>query len=293
MQRINPLRLRSVLIIPSIKKKFFAKLFVLEGDSKPDGVIFDLEDSVHPDFKEQARENLREFLGNEAARKEVFSKYVVFIRANSFRTEYFEEDMRLVKEIRPHFLVLPKAESAEELETSRKLGMCQLFVAIESLKGIDNINSILGSMEPHDLFAIGYEDLSAEIGIERPENLNSINLLTNILLHSLTRAKKHNIAMIDVVSRKFSEKDLASFREECLFTSNLGLSGKVCIHPNQIPIVNEVWGAKSRLMQERAKRVLEKFGSLADGSSVIVNESKEMMDTPSYRMYAKLLSSRE
>src|SRR4030042_1803832 len=175
MQRINPLGIRSVLIIPSIKKKFFAKIFTLEGDSKPDAVIFDLEDSVHADFKKEARENLREFFGNEENRKVVFSKYVVFIRTNSFRTEYFKEDMKLTNYIKPHFLVLPKVESPEELEVVRKSGMNQLFVAIESLKGIDNINSILSSMDKYDLFAIAYEDLSAEIGIERPENLNSFN----------------------------------------------------------------------------------------------------------------------
>jgi citrate lyase subunit beta/citryl-CoA lyase len=289
MVTVNPFKIRSILIIPSIKKKFFTKLFALKGDYKPDAVIFDLEDSVHPDFKEKARENLKEFFGDKDNRRVVFGSYAVFIRTNSCRTEYFEEDIKLTKEIRPHFLVLPKTESAEELEATKVLGATQLFVAVESLRGIDNINSILGGMEQHDLFAIGYEDLSAEIGIERPENLNSINPLTNLLLNSLIHAKKHNIAMIDVVSRKFSKKDLADFREECLFTSKLGLSGKVCIHPNQVPIANEVWGARNRLILERGGKILKGFESLKDGSFVIVNEKKEMMDTPSYRMYNRLL----
>ncbi|HJW96569.1 MAG TPA: aldolase/citrate lyase family protein, partial [archaeon] len=108
MQRINPLGIRSLLFVPCVKRRFFEKILSLEGDDRPDGVIFDLEDSVHPDFKEQARENLREFFESEGNRRAVFDKYTVLIRVNSYQTEHFKEDIRLANEIRPHFLMLAK-----------------------------------------------------------------------------------------------------------------------------------------------------------------------------------------
>ena len=188
--------------------------------------------------------------------------------------------------------MLAKVESSAELRAIRESSEAsRLLVAIESLKGLHNIDSILREMNKRDLFAIGYEDLSAEMGIERPKNLNSINLLTKLILDSAIHARRHGVAMLDAASRKFLEHDLALLRDECLFTSNLGLSGKVCIHPSQISTVNGVWGARNNLMQERGQRVVEGFKCLNDGSFVIVNEEKEMMDTPSYRMYDKLLKS--
>src|SRR4030042_2344498 len=120
MQMINPLGIRSLLFIPCVKRRFFEKILYLEGDDRPDGVIFDLEDSVHPDFKEQARENLRDFFGNEESRKAVFSKYVVLIRANSYQTKHFREDIEATNEIRPHFLMLAKVESSRELKAIRE-----------------------------------------------------------------------------------------------------------------------------------------------------------------------------
>ena len=65
--------------------------------------------------------------------------------------------------------------------------------------------------------------------------------------------------------------------------------GKAAVHPNQVPVINKVFEKRRMSMLRRAREVLSKFEKLNDGSSVIVNKKGEMMDTPSYVMYKRIL----
>lgn len=287
---VNPYRIRSWLFIPAVKENFFDKIMDLDGENKPDVIVFDLEDSVHVDYKEGAREILRSRLYEDVVyRKEFFRKYVGTIRANSYDTEWFKEDLKLIDMIKPDFFALSKVESADQIRFVRhNSSASQLFVPIETIRGFRNRERIMREMQPHDVFVVGYEDLSAELMIERPE-LDSVNPLTKIILRSIVSARKNNIIMIDAVSRKYgTPENIKSLEEECRYTAEkLGLSSKVAIHPSQVPVINSVFD-KDPLI-ERAKEILGKFEELEDGSFVITNEKKEMMDTPSYRMYSKIL----
>lgn len=287
---MNTYRIRSWLFTPAIKEKFFEKILNLGGEEKPDVIIFDLEDSVHPDFKVGARENLRKYLYEDRKyRKGFFSKYLVSIRINSYRTEPFREDLKLVSQIKPDFLMMSKVESPGEMRFVRKKSkVSQLFVIVETIKGFEDRESIMKDIGFNDALVLGYEDLSAELMIERPENLNSTNPLTDILLKSIISARKNDIIMTDAVSRKYGTPDnLKELEKECIFTAGLGLSSKVAIHPSQVPIINSIFD--KRLLLENAKKNMGKFMELKDGSSVIVGENKDMMDMPSYRMYSKIL----
>lgn len=91
MEEINSAKIRSLLFVPSIKTHFFGKLFNLKGADKPDGIIFDLEDSVSEKCKGEARDNLRKFLYQDNDyRSKLFREYVIFIRINDFRTDWFQ-----------------------------------------------------------------------------------------------------------------------------------------------------------------------------------------------------------
>jgi citrate lyase subunit beta/citryl-CoA lyase len=194
-----------------------------------------------------------------------------------------------MKEIAPDFVMLSKVEEEKELLlTRKKCKNLQLFVVIESIKGFKNREKILSLMKPEDLFAIGYEDLSAELLIERPEDLSVENPITKILIDCIISAREKDIVIADAVSRKFgTSENLEQLEKECQFTLSLGLTGKVAVHPSQVPIINSVFDKE--ILLKRAEEVLAQFKELKDGSSVIVREGKEMNDTPSYKMYKKIL----
>lgn len=286
---VNPFRIRSWLFVPAVKERFFDKILCFEGGGKPDVIVFDLEDSVSPDHKEEAREILKQYLHDDTAyRKEFSGKYKSVIRANSYDTEWFREDVKSIDEIGPDFLGMSKVESPEQIRFVRNNSrVSQLFVPIETIRGFRDRANIMRELGQNDVIVLGYEDLSAELMIERPD-LESMNPLTKIISRSIVTARENDVVMIDAVSRKYgTPENLKELERECLHTfGRLGMWSKVAIHPSQVPVINSVFD-KSPMIR-RAENVLGKFGELKDGSFVI-SDGKEMMDTPSHRMYSKIL----
>jgi citrate lyase subunit beta/citryl-CoA lyase len=287
---VNPFRIRSWLFVPAVKERFFEKIMFVKGDEKPDVIIFDLEDSVHSDHKDRAREILKSYLhDNEEYRKEFGKKYISVIRANAFDTDWFKDDMDTINIIGPDFFGLSKVESPDEIKYLReKSNASQFFVPIETIKGFRARNDIMKELSPYDVLVLGYEDLSSELMIERPD-LDSMNPLTKIILRSIVSAREEDVIMIDAVSRKYgTPENIRELEKECLHTYyNLGMSSKVGIHPSQISVINRVFDKRPIL--RRGENVLGKFRNLRDGSFVITNGKNEMMDTPSYRLYSKIL----
>lgn len=286
----NPFRIKSLLFIPAIKESYFDKVLEFRDSERPDGIIFDLEDSVSEQHKDDARKILLDRLVRDTQfRTKISSFYKIFVRVNGLKTKWFSDDLNLVKKIVPDFVMLSKVEEEKELLLTRKKSKgSQLFVVIESIKGFRNREKILGLMRSDDLFAIGYEDLSAELLIERPEDLSVENPITKILMDCIISAREKDIIMIDAVSRKFeTPENLEQLEKEYRFTLSLGLTGKVAVHPSQVPIINTIFDKK--ILIDKAEKVLIQFRELKNGSSVIVGENKEMNDTPSYKMYKKLL----
>lgn len=289
MNKINLFHIRSLLFVPAIKNEYIKKIITLEGINKPDGIIFDLEDSIHDDYKDIARTNLNEIFKDRKLISKLKEKYIICIRINSYESRWFHDDLLLVNRIRPNCLMLAKVSSGKELNEIRKQSnVKQLIVIIETLEGLKDISYIANEMNFYDLLAIGYEDLSMELRIERPINLNTMNPLTYSLMKCLIEAKSKQLLILDGPSRKYiGKKSLKEFEEECIFSKNNGLNCKMAIHPNQIPIINKIFDKK--MLLKRAEKLLKQFKSLKDGTRVIVNHHKEVMDTPSYKMYTNLL----
>lgn len=290
MIKINPFRIRSLLFVPAINEEFFKKILLLKGKNKPDAIIFDLEDSILPNGKVLARKMLKDYLvNNKEYKNKIYDKYIVLIRINDIHSKWFQEDLNLVNEINPNLLVLPKIESAKEIkDIKKKYKAKNLLILLETLKGIENSKEVLDSMDKEDIISLGYEDLSSQLLIERPENLDSINPISIIAIDCLIESKKHNLAIIDSVSRKFhSKSDLNNLKKECLFTSKAGFDGKLAIHPSQIPIINTIF-AKDKLIKE-SKYYINKFNQL-DKKGVMLNNKNEMIDLPSYKRYTKILA---
>ncbi len=286
---INPFRIRSFLFVPAIKQHYFDNLFNLSGEKKPDGIIFDLEDSVAGDSKNSARKLLEELFNDSEKAHFLKENYVICVRVNKIGTSWFKDDCKLIQKIKPHFLMLAKVETAKEIHTARKVSRnIQLIVAIETLRGLHNADLILSQLTSFDVVVAGYEDPSAELLIERPSDLAQLNPLSFFFMQCLFAVRRHKLVMIDAPSRKFADtKALSEFKKECELTNSYRLSGKMAIHPEQVSIINQCFD-KQDLIKESAK-IIGEFDSLTDGSSVLTDKHKEMIDTPSYKLSKEIL----
>ena len=257
-----------------------------------DGVIFDLEDSIHRDAKAQARKSLHEYLSTADLEPDCY------IRVNRVGGEFWDDDFALVEQLRPAALLVPKLSSRAEAEqlcarvdayeesTGCKLA---LMPTIETIAGYRNAHEILGCIGRRaTLLVFGFEDLSAELGIDRP-NLATLNPLTHILMELMVIAKEFDLPVIDSVSRKFQNADLDGLREEVELGKSWGCYGKVAVHPRQIDIINQVY--ELSLVRQITVEIVEKFDALDDGSFVIVNQRGQMEGTPSYTRAKKLLGT--
>lgn len=288
-KKINPFRIRSLLFLPAIKKEFINKVINLENKNKPDGIILDLEDSIKPEYKDKARQNLEQLFANPVLIDTLRYKYIICIRVNEYNSSWFKKDLDFINKVKPHFLMLPKIRSANELKNIRsQCLMRQFIVTIETLLGLKNLSKISTAMNFYDLLAIGYEDISSELLIERPNNLKEINPLTFVIMQILIEAREKNLIVLDAPSRKFiDQRTLKNLEEECVFNNNNGFNCKMAIHPNQIPIINHIF-EKNPLIN-RTQNVCNILKHLSHGAAVTIDEKNEMIDTPSYKMYKRLL----
>ena len=278
-------QLRSIHFIPAHKTEFLNNI-LNDKKIKPDALIFDLEDSIRPEAKNMARKNLIKMFTEN---KEKLSNYILIVRPNKEGTSYNKEDVKIISQINPDVVLLAKVENEKEIAHARKTYKNKpLIVAIETILGVDNINKILDSLTENDALVVGYEDLSAELQIERPKDLASTNPLTYLIFEVYKSARKHNVILFDAVCRYFKEEDLQILEKECSFTSELRFTGKFSIHPNQINLINHYFD-KTKL-KEFANDIVQRFYNVEDGSAVIVKD-KQMMDTPSLKLYEKYKKS--
>jgi citrate lyase beta subunit len=276
------------MLVAAKKERYLEKLLELEGENKPDCVLLDLEDSAKEHEKQEARENLREYFKDDKYRKKLTDKYHIAVRVNPFNSSFFEDDIELVKSLDIDFVMSAKTESVEEVNyLEDKLPEKQKFIVLESREGLDNKSEILDKMKENDLFALGYEDLSSELMIERPSDLSEINPISKIIMDSVIEAKSRDIMMVDAPSRKFdSESKLDELKQECEFTYSSGLTSKVAINPAQISTINKVFSKKE--LVEKAERVIEKVEG-KDGKALNTDEHGDLLGLPSYRKSKKIL----
>lgn len=273
--------LKSLHFIPAHKTNFLERI-LNEIEEKPDAIVFDLEDSVKPDAKELARENLIKILQDNKTKT---GSYTLIIRPNKEDTPYYKQDVKVIKQLNPDVILLAKVEEKGEIKRAKKIYKNKpLIIAIETIRGVENVDTLLSFLNEDDAVVVGYEDLSAELQIERPQDLSTVNPLTHLIFDVYKSARKHNVIIFDAVCRYFKEEDIHILEKECVFTSNLRFTGKFSIHPNQINLINTHFDKKK--LQTLANDVVQQFYGVEDGSAVIV-KNNQMMDTPSLKLYQK------
>ena len=212
----DPRRLIAPLFAPADRPERFAKA----DASGADAIIIDLEDAVAPDRKAFARNCLKN------ARK---LSARIFVRINAPNTPWHEDDIEALADL-PHIgIVLPKAESSDQILTiNEKLGSGRSVIAlIESARGIVSACQIAETPCVHQL-AFGPIDYSLDLFIS-PNPEASAHALSMLAVASRAAGLPGPLdgPCLDLTGDETIHLELARARD-------LGAGGKLCVHPNQI-----------------------------------------------------------
>ncbi|WP_039018963.1 HpcH/HpaI aldolase/citrate lyase family protein [Halocynthiibacter namhaensis] len=252
--------LRSVLYIPASKERALEKARGLACDA----IIFDLEDAVAVDEKENARGLLGETLkaGGYGNRMQI-------VRINGFDSAWGEDDARAVALMDADAVLLPKVETVAQLDALAAItGDMPIWAMMETPRGMLNAGAIAAHPKMQG-FVMGTNDLAKELNTRfRADRLPMMAGLGLCLL----AARAEGIAAIDGVYNAFKDED--GLRNECEQGRDMGFDGKTLIHPAQLAIANECF-APSDAEIDLARRQIEAFNAAeAAGEGVAVVDGK-------------------
>jgi citrate lyase subunit beta/citryl-CoA lyase len=283
--------MRSLLFVPGDSEKKLEKGF----QSGADVVIVDLEDSVAPANKETARSVATGFIA--ARRKETTAK--LYIRVNDLSTGLTDDDLAAVVGVAPDGIMLPKANSSmDATHLSAKLRVHEAQHGLPD--GATKIIAIMTETAAGTLAAPtwrdvnprlsaltwGAEDLSASIGARatRDDRGRYTDVFRFARTMTILAASVSEVAAIDTVFVNF--RDTEGLRAECEEAERDGFTGKMAIHPAQIPIINEAFTPSAEAVAH-SQAVVEAFR--AAGNPGVVGIEGKMYDRPHLRLAERLL----
>ena len=259
---------RSILFAPGNRSDLIEKL----PRTQPDAVVIDLEDAIpsNETAKTQARDIARDSILKLLALK---PNCAVFIRLNAVTSPWFHADLQTALGLDLTGIVIPKLERPEQLGFFDLEGRnLEMIAGIETALGVENVRDIL--RPPITAAYFGAEDFIADMnGIRTPESLEVLYARSQVVL----AARVRGVQALDIIEAKF--RDLEAFRSSAALGRSLGYSGKMCIHPDQVAIANEVFSPSISEL-ERAKKLLEAYQAAAISGTGVIEFDGQMIDEP-------------
>jgi citrate lyase subunit beta/citryl-CoA lyase len=255
MALLNP---RSYLFVPGNRSDRFAKACAAGADA----VVLDLEDSVTPADKAKARAAVAEWLS---------AAQPVMVRVNTSESEWFRNDLTLSRRPGIAGVLLPKAERVEEIRLlADAFGPgVPILPQIETAKGFQDTLALAGAEQVRHLL-FGSIDFQLDLGMNAEED-ELLYFRSQIVLESRLAGIE---PPVDGVTTDLDSPERV--RADALRARRLGFSGKMCIHPKQVPVVNECFSPTAE-EEAWAKRVVEASAG-APGAAISVDG--KMVDRP-------------
>lgn len=282
-----PVVLRSLLAVPGTVLRFIEKAHERGADL----VCLDLEDSVPPAEKPNARQVVR-----EALPKMPRSGYLLYVRVNALETGLLEEDLAAVVGPALDGISLPKTHTPEivrqvdayltalEKERGLPVGKTKIIPWIETALGLVNAYQIC-SASPRVLGAsFGGEDFATDMDVQRTKASKEIEYARFVIVTACRAARVHPI---DTPEPDYT--DLAHLEQDSRFARSLGYRGKFCIHPSQVEVCNRVF-APTPAEVEQARRVVVAYEDGERQGLGAMSLDGVMIDRPIYIRALHLLA---
>ncbi len=283
---------RSCLSVPGSSPKMLGKAPGLPADQ----VFMDLEDSVAPLAKEEARGNVIDALKNND-----WGDKTVVVRINSIDTQWAADDLKTVVEAAGQYLdciMVPKVQHAHEVmfvdhmlrmietntDSDKRVG---LELQIETATGLRNVHEIAHASDRAEAIILGPADMSASLGLPTvtaglPMPGYPGDHWHYVLERILIAGRDAGLQVID--GPYLLIKDLDGFREMAMRARALGYDGKWALHPGQIDVLNEVFTptqdeydkAEALLDAYKHATEIDRRGAVMFGNEMIDEASRKM-----------------
>ena len=272
--------------------------------SDADAIFLDLEDAVAPDDKAGARTDVISALKGLDWR----GRPTLF-RANALDTAFFYRDLIEVVEAAGHALdavMIPKVNRPEDLHAVSTLlsglelavdlepGKIELEAQIESAEGLANAYAIARATPRLGALHFGPGDFAASLHMPQ----TSIGTMDEwdeaypghrfhyAMQHIVVAARATGVRVLDGPVADYGDEE--GLRRSCLTARSLGFDGKWCIHPAQIPVVNEVFSPTDKEV-DWAEKVIAAYEEASAAGSGSVSVDGQMVDAASIKMARNVL----
>jgi len=247
---------RSLLFVPSIMERFVQRAHERGADL----ICLDMEDSVPPAEKVGARPKVQEALKTMPK-----TGYLLYVRVNGLDTGLIEEDLAAIVCEELDGISLPKAHTPEIvrqvdhyltlLENMRGLpvGKVKMIPWIESAQAVLSADAICRASPRLVGASFGSEDYTVDMRIERTKESKEIDWARYRVAVACRAA---GVQAIDAPEMDF--QDMEQLKRDGRFARSIGYTGKYCIHPGQVEVVNRIF-APTEAETAYAKRVIEAY----------------------------------
>ena len=271
-------KMRSMLFAPGNKYELLQKFPKIQ----PDIAIIDLEDAVPDSEKQVARENLRKY-----AQEEGKTAIPTYVRDNALVSQHFEEDIRSIP---PQIagIVIPKVNDASDIERAtqaieRNSVSAKILVGIETVKGLMSVQDIFGTASVFAAY-FGAEDYIHDLGGLRTDGNDEVLFArTQIGISS----RLFGVPVVDQIVADFSDSE--RFMKEAQQAKSLGFTGKLCIHPSQVPLANQSFSSTPEEIQQAIELLKVYDEAVANGTASIVHNG-QMVDEALAKQARRILS---
>lgn len=283
---------RSIHFVPGGNEKMLNKALGLAADS----LILDLEDSVTPDRKTQARDEVCEWLQHAD-----FKQQEKLVRINPMDSQWGREDLEAVLQHRPDGIVLPKVLDLKAVHAVDQLIKNQeqiagadygdiklLLIGTEMAAAVFNLAQMV-SHERVNGVTWGAEDLSVSLGAraKRDAQGNYLEVFSFVRSMCLLAAVAAEVQPIDAVYVDL--KNSEGLKRECKTAADMGFTAKLTIHPDQIDIVNEAF-TPSAAEIEAATALIAAFEAHQGEGKMVFKFDGEMVDVPHLKRAQQVLA---
>ncbi|SES26031.1 CoA ester lyase [Psychrobacillus sp. OK032] len=273
------------MFIPGSDEKKLSKAVSINADV----YIYDLEDAVANTEKKEARKKVISHIQNHPTLNN-------YIRINAMPSPYMYDDLMEVIIPGVKGIVLPKAETKEEIQFVSKIieekekeydiaiGEIHLIPLIESALGVHNAFNIASSSKRVRSLAFGSIDFTLDIKGEITSNGLELLFARSQLVIASRAARIES--PIDTVFSDF--RDSEGLTRETRLIKELGFQGKLVIHPSQISIVNNVF-RPTQTEIEKAQQIVTAYEEYKKAGKGVFELDGKMVDLPVVEQARKII----
>lgn len=245
-----------------------------------DAVVFDLETTVLDNEKAAARAGIARILAGP-------SKPQMFVRINEVDSPHVFDD--LVDLVCPGLVgvMIPRAEDARQMQivdwalsrleqkSGRAGAPVEILPLVETAKGVENLTPMFSASSRIRRATFGVADYSLDTGIRVSRGERELSYIRSRMVHASRACGLE--PPIDTVWLDFA--DIDGMRESMERSKREGFFGRLCIHPRQAELANEVFTASAEELAT-AQRIVAAFETAKANKIAAINLDGRLVDGP-------------